>query len=209
MTAAQAPDAPPGADQRRHLRRWRRRSRLIGLLRKLLPAAVAALLLSLVGQVLWTTTAAKSDPVEEAPVAIRMLNPRFFGRDEQGRSFMIAAREATRDERDLTRVILDHPVVGLATDTPAPSRVSARSGLYTEGDRMLRLEGEVRIEDAGGYRFATEEAIVDTRAGTIIGEAAMVTEGPVGQVNSDSYGVYEKGDRVIFKGGVRARITPE
>jgi lipopolysaccharide export system protein LptC len=181
MSAPAAPHAPKAAGHRQDLRRWRRRSRLIGVLRKLLPAAIVLLLLSLAGQVLWTSLAVKKTEAQETPVAIRMLNPRFFGRDEQGRSFMISAREAIRDDRDLRRVILDHPVVGLATDTPEPSRVSAKSGIYTEADRMLRLNGEVRIED----------------------------DGPVGQVNSDSYGVYEKGDRVVFKGGVRARITGE
>jgi lipopolysaccharide export system protein LptC len=135
-----------------------------------------------------------------------MLNPRFFGRDEQGRSFMIAAREASRDDRDLKRVSLVRPQVSLGLDTPTPSRVSANSGIYSEGDRVLRLTGSVRIEDGAGYRFATEQAVVDTRAGVITGDTDMVGDGPVGEVTSRSYSVFDKGDRVIFKGGVRARI---
>lgn len=210
MSMAPNAGAPPvRRAARADLRRWKRRSRLIGVLRKLLPAAIVLLLLALAGQVVWTALAAQKRPPAAPPEAIRMVNPRFFGRDEQGRSFMIAAREATRDDRDNRRITLDHPIVGLAMDTAAPSRVSANSGIYTEGDRMLRLNGDVRIEDGGGFRFATQEALVDTRAGEIVGQTAMTTQGPGAKVDSESYGVYDKGDRVIFKGGVRARINGE
>jgi len=194
------------AAPRQDLLRWKRRSRLIAALRKLLPGAIGLLFLSLAGQVLWTSLTARKSEARETPVAIRMLNPRFFGRDEQGRSFMISAREASRSDRDLKSVTLDHPTVALGLDTPSPSRVSANSGLYSEGDRILRLTGQVRIEDGGGYRFATEKAVVDTKAGVITGDADMIGDGPVGQVTSRSYGVYDKGDRVIFKGGVRATL---
>jgi lipopolysaccharide export system protein LptC len=199
------PAAPIGT--RADLLRWRRRSRLIGALRKVLPGAIALLILSLVGQVLWTSLTAKKSEARETPVAIRMLNPRFFGRDDQGRSFMIGARQASRDDRNLQRVTLDQPTVALGLDTPTPSRVSALSGVYTEGDRMLRLTGQVRIEDGAGYRFATEQALVDTRAGTVTGDMAMIGEGPVGAVTSKSYSVFDKGDRMVFKGGVSARIN--
>jgi lipopolysaccharide export system protein LptC len=135
-----------------------------------------------------------------------MLNPRFQGRDEQGRSFMIAAREARRDDQDLTKIILDHPNVALGPETPRPSRVSAVSGIYSETDRILHLSGAVRIEDGDGYRFATEGAIVDTKKGSVVGPGAMVGDGPFGQMTSQSYEVQDKGDRMIFKGGVHAVI---
>ena len=203
MTAAAAHNSTGPRSDRQN---WKRRSRLIHGLRKVLPAAIALLIFALAGQVLWTSLSVRKSEARETPVAIRMLNPRFFGRDEQGRSFMIGAREASRDDRDLKRVTLDHPTVALGRDTPSPSRVSANSGVYTESDRIVRLTGQVRIEDGGGYRFATEQAVVDTRAGTITGDAAMVGDGPVGQVTSRSYSVYDKGDRVFFKGGVRATL---
>jgi lipopolysaccharide export system protein LptC len=198
--------APVASQPRRDMLRWKRRSRMIGVLRKVLPAAVILLMLSLAGQVAWTSLHSKGGGARETPVAIRMSNPRFFGRDDQGRSFMIGARAATRDDRDLKRLTLSEPTVALGLETPNPSRVSAKSGVYTEGDRILHLDGQVRIEDGSGYRFATEHALVDTKAGTVTGETDMLGEGPVGQIASHSYSVYDKGARVIFKGGVKARI---
>ena len=190
----------------KHLRRWQRRSRTIAVLRKVLPACIALLILGMASQVIWNSLAAKEAEPRDQSAPIRMVNPRFQGRDEQGRSFMIAAREARRDERDLTKIMLDHPNVALAPETATPSRVSAASGVYTESDRILRLDGAVRIEDGDGYRFASDGAIVDTKAGTVVGAGSMVGDGPSGQMTAESYEVQDRGDRMIFKGGVRAVI---
>ncbi len=198
MTAAAAPN--------KHLRRWKRRSRTIAMLRKVLPAAIVLLILGMASQVIWNSLAAKKGEAREQSAPIRMINPRFQGRDEQGRSFMIAAREARRDDKDLTKIVLDHPNVALAPETATPSRVSAASGVYTESDRILRLDGAVRIEDGDGYRFASDGAIVDTKAGTVVGAGSMIGDGPSGQMTADSYEVQDRGDRMIFKGGVRAVI---
>lgn len=198
MTAAAAPN--------KHLRRWKRRSRTIAVLRKVLPAAIVLLILGMASQVIWNSLAAKKGEAREQSAPIRMINPRFQGRDEQGRSFMIAAREARRDDKDLTKIVLDHPNVALAPETATPSRVSAASGVYTESDRILRLDGAVRIEDGDGYRFASDGAIVDTKAGTVVGAGSMIGDGPSGQMTADSYEVQDRGDRMIFKGGVRAVI---
>jgi len=198
MTTAAAPN--------KHLRRWKRRSRTIAVLRKVLPAAIVLLILGMASQVIWNSLAAKEAEPRDQSAPIRMINPRFQGRDEQGRSFMIAAREARRDDKDLTKIMLDHPNVALAPETATPSRVSAASGVYTEGDRILRLDGAVRIEDGDGYRFASDGAIVDTKAGTVVGAGSMIGDGPSGQMTADSYEVQDRGDRMIFKGGVRAVI---
>jgi lipopolysaccharide export system protein LptC len=198
MTAAAAPN--------KHLRRWKRRSRTIAVLRKVLPSAIVLLILGMASQVIWNSLAAKKGEAREQSAPIRMINPRFQGRDEQGRSFMIAAREARRDDKDLTKIVLDHPNVALAPETATPSRVSAASGVYTESDRILRLDGAVRIEDGDGYRFASDGAIVDTKAGTVVGAGSMIGDGPSGQMTADSYEVQDRGDRMIFKGGVRAVI---
>ena len=64
----------------------------------------------------------------------------------------------------------------------------------------------VRLDDGTGYRFASEESFVDTRTGDVTGETLMNGEGPSGQVQSQAYSVYDKGDRIVFRGGVRARF---
>ena len=190
----------------RDLGRWRRRSRTIRLLRLVLPATIAAILIGLAGQVGWRSLQVAARPPAEAKTQIRMIAPRFYGQSGDGRSFMITARSALRDDNDLMNVRLDAPTLTLGFDEPQPSRVTAKSGIYREDTMKLALSGDVRIDDGGGYRFASEQAVVDTKTGVISGETSMLGEGPTGQVQSNAYTVYDKGDRVVFRGGVRTRL---
>jgi len=138
-----------------------------------------------------------------------MVGARFQGRVEDGRSFLIGAREAARDARDPHRVSLTEPILVVGAETATPRRLMARTGVYDEQTRMLRLTGEVRIDDGLGNRVASEDTTIDTRTGVAVGQQGIVGDGPAGQVSAGSYGVSEKGDRVEFRGGVRTRINPE
>jgi lipopolysaccharide export system protein LptC len=198
-------DADRGA-YRRDLRRWRRRSRRVRLARVVLPVAMLAILASVGGQVIWRSVTAGDRRPSENQAQIRMITPRFYGQSSDGRPFVLTARSAVRDEADLKRVFLDAPTLTLGVGSPAPTRSTADRGIYREDTLKLQLFGNVRLDDGAGYRFASNEAMVDTRTGNITGETALQGEGPTGQVQSNAYSVYDKGDRIIFRGGVKTRI---
>jgi lipopolysaccharide export system protein LptC len=191
---------------RRDLRRWRRRSRRVHLARIVLPIAMVALVGVVGGQVAWRTFTAGDRRPADSKAQIRMITPRFYGQSSDGRPFIITARSAVRDEADLKRVFLDAPTLTLGVGSPAPTRSTADRGVYREDTLKLQLYGNVRMDDGAGYRFASEQATVDTRNGNTTGETALQGEGPTGQVQSNAYSVYDKGDRIIFRGGVKTRL---
>ena len=201
------PDAPPPGPRIADFKRWRRHSRIIAVLRRVLPALMALIVVVLVGTVALSGILGAPNKIKEALGSIHMVNPRFQGRDSKGRAFVLSAKEASRDEHDPSQVILVEPFVSLGQDTPTPTRLMAKTGVYREGDRMLRLTGDVRLDDGSGYRFASQEALVDTRKGELIGKSAVAADGPMGQVQAGSVAVEDKGKRTIFKGGVRARLN--
>jgi lipopolysaccharide export system protein LptC len=137
---------------------------------------------------------------------IRLLNPRFVGRDDKGRPFVLTAQSAVRDQRDYQRVLLDHPTLALDNGGPQPMRVTSRSGVYHEGDRKLDLDGGVRLASDQGV-FNTAVSRYDTKSGVLTGSGPIHGAGPLGEINATSYGVYEKGDRMLFNGRVHARIN--
>ncbi len=192
--------------QRPDLLRWKRRSRMIAVFRRLLPTLIAIIILSLAAQVVWNSVIASKTDTEDKPAPIRMTNPRFQGREGDGRSFVISAATATRDDKDLRRVTLDQAVVTLGVDTPKPTRVTAKTGVYVEGEPIVRLNGDVQVDDGSGYHFTTEVANLNTRTNVVEANSPIKGVGPVGEVQSDTYGVYDEGDRVIFRGRVRAKI---
>ena len=69
----------------------------------------------------------------------------------------------------------------------------------------LELSGGVRLADTRNT-FATAASLFDTKTGEVIGSAPIQGAGGLGEINAKSYGVYDKGDRMVFKGGVRTRI---
>jgi len=188
------------------LARWRRRSRRVRLARIVLPATIAILLASVAAQVGWRTYMAATHPPAEAKTEIRLITPRFYGQSTDGQSFMITARSAVRDDKDPRRIILDEPALTLDLGSPTPTRMTAKHGVYRQDDFSLNLKENVRLDDGTGYRFASEESFVDTKTGDVTGESTLNGEGPSGQVQSRAYSVYDKGDRIVFRGGVRARF---
>jgi lipopolysaccharide export system protein LptC len=156
--------------------------------------------------VVWRNITALPTPQKEARTAIRLVNARLAGRVKDGRSFTIGAKQAIRDENDYQSISLMEPILLIGEGLPGEARMSARIGSYNERDKLLRLRGDVRIIDGKGHHFVSQEAIIDTRTGGVVGQSQVQGDGPLGQLNAKSYSVQDKGDRLVFKGGVHARI---
>ena len=126
MTAAAA---LPEVQIRSDFERWRRRSKLIRRLRVVLPATIGVILLSLLGFVVQTTVLGRDAAPAKADAPIELVNPRFVGKDEKGRAFVITASSAERDENDYQRVLLREPALVLDAEGESPSRVTAKTGV--------------------------------------------------------------------------------
>jgi lipopolysaccharide export system protein LptC len=184
----------------------RAHSRLVFLMRWLLPTLIVGIL-SLLGAfvVAQAMHAAQARP-KELPTEIRMVAPHFIGRDDQGRAFNLSARVAVRDDADMQRVLLTGPVLIMDVDTPRPKTLTADHGVYDEDTRLLRLNGHVRVDDSTASTVATDTAIVDTRAGTVSGVSPIGATGPMGAISAHSDTASQKGQLVTLHGGVHATL---
>jgi lipopolysaccharide export system protein LptC len=196
-------EPPPRGKARAH-------SRVVRVLRWLLPLIMIAVVATLVGLVIAHAIRRRDAAHKDAATPIEMINPHFFGRDTQGRPYTLGARQAARDERSFEMVLLDFPWVTLyAGDSgaPRPSTITADRGVYHEDSRMLYLKGHVRADNAKASTFAADEAVVNTRTGRVTGPAALSSQTPMGDLQSSGFDVFDKGDKVVFKGGVHARLN--
>ncbi|HVN01667.1 MAG TPA: LPS export ABC transporter periplasmic protein LptC [Caulobacteraceae bacterium] len=187
-------------------RRARTHSRLVFVVRWLLPTIILALL-SLLGVfvVSQALRAAASKP-REIPTEIRMVSPHFIGRDDQGRAFDLAARLAVRDDANMQHVVLGSPVLVLDVESAHPKTLTADRGVYDEKTRLLRLTGHVRVDDSTASTVATDEALVDTKAGVVTGVSSLNGSGPMGMISAGSYSASEKGQTLELHGGVHAEL---
>ena len=196
----------PGARQEQ-MERWRRRSLAIRFWRLALPVTII-----LIGGVLVAWIAGRSlfikatQPKPPQAAGLRMLNPRFYGRDSSNHAFVLGAAEAARDSHTGRAVALSAPNLTLDAGAPQATQVQAEKGIYHEDQRQLVLSGKVQVQ-SGAYTFKTPDATVDTAQGAVYGKSGVEGQGPLGRVTASSYGVYDRGRRVIMKGDVRARIV--
>jgi lipopolysaccharide export system protein LptC len=195
----------PTTDRRADFDRWRRRSRLIRRLRVALPVVIGLIFLAMTANVAWRSLVSGPAPTKDTNQPIRLTNPRFVGRDDKGRAFVLTALSATRDPQEYQRVHLDHPNLVLDEQGPDPVRITAHAGIYNENDRLLNVSGGVRLSSSRGA-FDTLQSQFDTRTGELVGSGPIQGSGQLGEINAQSYGVYGKGDRMIFKGGVHTRF---
>jgi lipopolysaccharide export system protein LptC len=186
--------------------RSRVHSRIVRVLRWLLPLVMAGIVITLIVLVAAHAIRRQAAAHRDAEAPIEMVNPHFFGRDSLGRAYTLGAKQAARDEQSFQRVLLSFPWITLYTDGAKPSTLTADTGVYHEDTRMLYLKGNVKADNARSSRFATDEAVVNTRTGTVTSPTALASQTPVGDLKSNSFDVFDKGDRVVFKGGVHARL---
>jgi lipopolysaccharide export system protein LptC len=191
--------------RRASIQRWRRRSRVIGALRILLPGLILLILAGLAGMIAYNSFMAQPVATGSSNEPIRLVNPRFVGRDDRGRPFVLIAASATRDPQDYQKVYLDKPALVLDEEGPDPLRITAAKGIYHEATRKLEVSGGVRLAGARGA-FDTAESLFDTHTGELVGSGPVHGLGPLGEIDAKSYGVYDKGARMVFKGGVHTRL---
>ena len=193
------------ADRRAQVMRWRRRSRTVRALRIILPGLIGLILAGLGAAVAYN--ALTSEPVQpgDASAPIRLVNPRFVGRDDKGRAFAITAQSAMRDPRDYQRVVLDQPTLVMDEQGPDPIRLMANKGVYHEGTYKLDLNGGVRLVGSKAA-FDTASSLFDTKSGEVVGSGPIQGSGSLGEIHAKSYAIYGKGERVIFRGGVHTRL---
>jgi len=206
MTAADAPHPETLAEPRRaDFERWRRRSRLVRTLRVALPALIALIFAGLIGSVAWSTFNAQPRSTRTGDEPIRLMNPRFIGRDDKGRSFVLTADSAIRDRLDYQRVILKRPALVLDENGPDEMRINGADGIFHEQNGKLELSNGVRMADSKNA-FDTAASLFDTKTGEVVGSGPIQGAGGLGEIRAESYGVYGKGERMVFKGGVRTRL---
>jgi lipopolysaccharide export system protein LptC len=192
--------------RRTSIQAWRRRSRVIRVLRVVLPALIALILAGLGGMVAWGSLSGPQVQTGSPNDPIKLVNPRFVGRDTRSRAFVLTAISATRDTQDFDKVYLDRPALVLDDEGPDPLRITARTGVYHQNSGKLEVSGGVRLAGARGA-FETAQSLFDTKTSELVGSGPVHGLGSVGEINAKSYGVYDQGDRMVFRGGVHTVLN--
>lgn len=185
------------------LRAARQRSRLIGALRRFFVAGAGASFAAVfVFMALYAIEGGFNAGQFAATEPLRMINPRFVGRTENGGPYQLSAELAERPPGENQPIELVAPVYR----TEAGTIMSAPRGIYNELAKTLIFDGEVLFADRGGNRFTTPHMVVDLGKGVLIGRGGVTGAGPLGVVQADAYELTNTDRAMVLRGNVRGQI---
>ncbi|NKC29711.1 LPS export ABC transporter periplasmic protein LptC [Falsiroseomonas selenitidurans] len=184
-----------------------RRRILVAVAKRMLPLAAVGLLAAVA---LWPEFdgAAERGRVafrrvtQAVPEALRIVDPRYQGVDEQNRPYTVTASVATQGG-DEEVVVLDAPRADLLMADQAWVYLESRKGRFDRPTNKLDLAGQVTVHHDDGTQFVTESAAIDLRAGNASGDEPVAAQGPFGTLTAQGFRLYERGQVVVFTGQSR------
>lgn len=186
----------------------RKHSARIRVLRKLLILMATALIAGVVWQ--FINQPRGFDLVDDPNESVRMVNPKYSGRTNDGLPYYLTASEAVRTAAASTAVNLDLPVLNFFREagTP-PSNVTAITGVYDDVDNILNLKTDVKLSTDDGYNCESSRAKIFNKDKRISGGEPISCTGSFGTVNGNSFTITEDYKVFTFADGMSAQITRE
>jgi lipopolysaccharide export system protein LptC len=191
-----------------------RSSRIIGLLRYLLPA-IALGLIALV--VLWPQLIGGAGgliapifanaEIDGADVML-MHNPRYVGRTKDAEPYELTAASAYVDPEKPSLIHLEQLAAELTPASKRDLRLVALSGLYNRAADKLDLDGDIALTTSDGYRFETQRARINLQAGRVVGNQPVAGSGPTGTLSADRFEIHDSGQLLRFEGRVKVTLPP-
>jgi lipopolysaccharide export system protein LptC len=196
----------PGLD--RAFRSAARHSRVVRFLRVVVPALVAATVVT-VAAATWFNptrllanmpTGASLGSVGISGSKVTMALPRLEGYTRDARPYQLTAKSAAQDLLKPDNVELAEIRTKMETGDKAVVEMTAATGLYHSKADQLILREHIVIKSTSGYEGHLTEAVVDMRSGHIVSEKPVEVKLLNGILYANRLAV--EGDVIRFDGGV-------
>ena len=185
-----------------------RASRLVAMMKLLLPA----LALAMVGLIVaWPQLLPDHSQfrIGDARITasdvdgLRMENPRYVGVDENKQPYQLTARVARQDGGDSNLVQLDSPKADLMIRGAQWVALQAGNGIYDKRGHTIQLTHGVTVFHDAGYSFTSATARVDLQAGSAASDDPIQGQGKAGEVSGEGFRIEDSGARILFTGKAR------
>lgn len=191
-----------------------RYSLFVGLMKVMLPAMAAALILLVVA---WPHIVGKHDKFRlgianfgaDQIDNLSMLNARFDGMDDKNQPFTITADMATQSHESENLIELELPKADMTMSDGTWLALTARAGEYDRDTQLLDLTGAVSLFHDKGFELQTNSARIDFEAGTASGDEAVRGFGAAGSIQAEGFRVLDRGERILFTGRSQLTLMPE
>ena len=197
-----------GRDSERAYRFAARHSRLVRILRILIPVGVVLGLAGVMLASYLNPLRFLSDfPIDIGKLVvsgtkITMEAPRLAGYTRDNRAYELSARAAAQDITKPDLVELREIRAKLDMQDKSVMEMTAATGVYDAKSEMLTLGQDIVLSSSTGYQGRLSEAVIDIRKGNIVSEKPVEVKMLQGTLNANRLEVVDAGDVVRFDGGV-------
>lgn len=206
-------DANFGAPPQRFSRRARRRASASQWLAWVALAAAAGLGLTFALQLgVFDAVAPKTDVVlapVETPNQISGGPSKISGFDKNKLPFEITAQRGVQDAAVQSLIHLEQVESAFARPSGATLTITSNGAAYETKVKSLELQGNVVFAEGTRFRAHMEKASVNMDDQTLTSKSPVSVDIIGGTITADSLSISPNGERILFKGGVKARFVTQ
>jgi lipopolysaccharide export system protein LptC len=195
-------------DSERAYRAARQHSRLVRVLRIVIPAVVLLTLASVVMITYFNPLRMLGKlPVDISNLVvsgtkITMEQPRLSGFTRDARAYEFTADAAAQDLTKPDIIELHNIHAKVQMQDKSIVQMSAVSGIYNSKAETLKLERNIVLNSSSGYHGRLSEALVDVRKGNVISEHPVTLSMLQGTLRANGLEIVNSGELIRFEGGV-------
>jgi len=170
-----------------------RYTRFVGIMKRALPMATAALLVAVVAYSLQPRgqdsrhMALTFKQLHILSNDLMMTKPKLTGVDGNGNPYVVTAEEAIQDAHNSRRAQLRTVEADLTTRSGTWVNLTATHGLLDDDKARLWLSGIIDVYTDNGYEAHTSVASVDMNTGSVFGDRYVWGQGPFGTFHADKF----------------------
>ncbi len=205
---------PSETKRRQELQNASRNSRFVRIARIALPICCASVLLvyglSAVGSISLSDLAKAPLAIPKIiPTNLTMDNPRYRGFNDDGGSYVVAAKTA-KPSAENSDIILLNAITGELTDkNNKKTRLKAKHGAFDTKKNKLDLTGEINIDSDEGMRAKLKSATYFTKTGLIESAEPVSVAMPTGTLAASQMKYWQKKKEAEFFNGVKTVLISD
>ncbi len=190
-----------------------RHSKLVRVLRKAVPAAIAVSLLVIVGVSVFNPFRMLSKlPFDIGNVVvsgtkITMQSPHMAGFTPDRRPYEVTARTAAQDVTNPNFIELETLKAKVEMEDKSVVLMDARRGYFKNREQLLDLHEDVILRSTS-YVARLSEATVDMAKGTVVSDKPVNVQMADGTLDAQRLEITGRGELMIFYGGVTMHLKP-
>jgi lipopolysaccharide export system protein LptC len=190
-----------------------RHSKLVRVLRKAVPVAIAVSMLVIIGISVFNPFRMLSKlPFDVGNVVvsgtkITMQSPHMAGFTPDRRPYEVTARTAAQDITNPNFIELETLKAKVEMEDKSVVLMDARRGYFKNREQLLDLHEDVILKSTS-YVARLSEATVDMAKGTVVSDKPVNVQMADGTLDAQRLEITGRGELMIFYGGVTMHLKP-